>query len=370
VLDGLFTLGAQSIFIDAASYANGGYGPKTPATLTAGTAVGVLLSDPAGLLLADAKPAAGSWVMASTLLAPTVSLFETKGNINVGGATVNGPVNKLNLYTGNLVGVAGQFAPATDNTVHLTIGDPVQVAWTPSQIDVINDGGGTANNGSIGFTSVSAAGVYSTSPQTFDTAALYATNDILLGSQTFVTLNAAVTNVAQIKQIDPSRPVPPTDVNMSKAVMLAAGDVTMAAGSLIVQQNTTGLRTSNGSGYYVTRTLTLGSYGPFPPAIDLFGVFVKPGTTTPITGPAAADANAIFLLGNLVASPYRALYRVNSCVIGELGNCTPTSDGIINIPLDELSRGSLLSRDVVDVEDPTITGAPNEEIWRRPDANQ
>ena len=59
-----------------------------------------------------------------------------------------------------------------------------------------------------------------------------------------------------------------------------------------------------------------------------------------------------------------------SCIIGELGNCTPTSDGMMNIPLDELSRGSLLSRDELDVEDTTITGAPNEEIWRRPDDSQ
>ena len=179
-----------------------------------------------------------------------------------------------------------------------------------------------------------------------------------------------MTDIAQIKQIDPSRPVPVVNANTSQAVLLAGGDITLAAGSLIVQQNTTGLRTSNGTGYYATRTLTLGAYQPYPPAIDLFGVFVKPGTTIPITGPAAADVTQIFLMPDLAGSPYRALYRVNSCVIGELGNCTPTSDGIINIPLDELSRGSLLSRDELDVEDPTITGAPNEEIWRRPDDNQ
>ena len=364
-LDGLFTLGSQSIFVGAVSYANKGYGPNHPATLTAGKAVGLALSDPTGLSLSDPKPDGGSWVMDSTLLAPTVSLFESKGNINVGAATVNGPVTKLNLYTPALVSVTGQFAPATDNTVSVAIGDPAKAVWTPSQIDVINDGGGGPNAGSIGFTSVNAAGVYSTSPKTFDTAALYAVTDILLGDQNFVTANAAVTNIAAIKQIDPSRPVPPTNASTSKAVMLAVGDLTMAAGSLIVQQNTTGLRTSDGTGYYVTRTLTLGAFGPFPPAIDLFGVFVKPGTTIPITGPAAADVNQIFLLPDLVDSPYRALYRVNSCVIGELGNCTPTSDGMIAIPLDELSRGSLLSRDELDLEDPTITGAPNEEIWRR-----
>ena len=142
-----------------------------------------------------------------------------------------------------------------------------------------------------------------------------------------------------------------------------------------MQQNTTGLHTTDGTGYYVTRTLTLTAYGPNPPAIDLFGVFTKPGTTIPITGPAAADVNQVFLpVGpggtSLATSPYRALYRINSCVIGELGNCTPTTDAIVTIPLDQLSRGALLSRDELDVEDPTITGAPNEEIWRRPDDRQ
>src|SRR5258708_28622132 len=122
------------------------------ATLAAGAAVGIDLSDPTGLSLADARPGAGSWVMASTLLAPTASLFETKGNIVVGTATVNSPVTKLNLYTPDVVSVTGMFAPAADNTVNLTIGDPVQAVWTPSQLDVINDGGATGNQGAIGFT--------------------------------------------------------------------------------------------------------------------------------------------------------------------------------------------------------------------------
>jgi hypothetical protein len=369
VLDGLFTLGAQSIYVDAISFANTGYGGDHPASLTAGTGVGMSLADTTGLVLADAKPAAGSWVMASTLAAPTVSLFESKGNIIVGGATVNSPVTKVNLYTSDLVMVTGLLAPATDNTANVTVGDPVQAVWTPSQIDIVNDGGTGPDTGAIGFTSVT-GGVYSTSPRTFSTVSLYAVNDILLGTQAFITANAAVTDIGQIKQIDPSRPVPIAQANMSQAVMLAAGDLTLASGSLIVQQNTSGLRTTNGSGYYVTGTLTLGAYGPFPPAIDLFGVFVKPGTTIPITGPAAADVTQIFLMPDLVGSPYRGLYRVNSCIIGELGNCTPTTDGIINIPLDELSKGSLLSRDELDVEDPTITGAPNEEIWRQPDDNK
>jgi hypothetical protein len=63
----------------------------------------------------------------------------------------------------------------------------------------------------------------------------------------------------------------------------------------------------------------------------------------------------------------RALYRINSCVIGELGNCTPTGNPNLAIPLDQLSHIDLLSREDLDLEDPTVTGEPNEEIWRKPE---
>jgi hypothetical protein len=63
----------------------------------------------------------------------------------------------------------------------------------------------------------------------------------------------------------------------------------------------------------------------------------------------------------------RALYRINSCVIGELGNCTPTGNPNLVLPLDQLAPIDLLSRQDLDLEDPTVTGAPNEEIWRKPE---
>ena len=378
-LDGLFTLGNQSIFIDAVTYANAGYASSPSASLTAGTAIGLALADPTGLFLADDNPNKGSWVKAATLVAPTVTLFESKGPINVGGSKLDSHVATLNLYTADIVRVTGVLAPAADNTVDLTIGTPYPDAasptanvaaskdWTPSVIAVINDAATTDLRGAIGVTSVSATGVYSTTPTTFKSATLYATTNILLGTQAFIDANAKVTDIAGLKQINPVLPLPVSPANSSKAVMLAAGDLALSSGRMIVQQNTTGLRTTEGTGYYVTRTLTLGSYGASPPAIDLFGVFTKPGTTIAITGPSAAVVNQIFLTGSLASSEFRPFYRVNGCVIGELGNCTPTSDGITEIPLDKLSEGSLLSRDEQDVEDPTITGAPNEEIWRRPD---
>ena len=85
-----------------------------------------------------------------------------------------------------------------------------------------------------------------------------------------------------------------------------------------------------------------------------------------LTGPAASLSSRVTVgTGN---PAFRALYRVNSCVIGQQGNCTPTGDPVINIRPDELLADVLPKQvDLQDVEDPTITGAANEEIWRKPE---
>ena len=64
-----------------------------------------------------------------------------------------------------------------------------QSAWTPSQIEVINDGLTAPDHGAIGSQTVSATGVYSSTPRTFHAASLYASNDILLGTQGFILAN-------------------------------------------------------------------------------------------------------------------------------------------------------------------------------------
>jgi hypothetical protein len=116
--------------------------------------------------------------------------------------------------------------------------------------------------------------------------------------------------------------------------------------------------------------LTIDLFGnTAPKALDLFGVFG--GTGTVVTGPAAADTLRIEFGTGVIAilnsAPERALYRINSCVIGELGNCTPTGNPNLVIPLDQLAPIDLLTRQDLDLEDPTVTGAPNEEIWRKPE---
>ena len=103
-LDDLFTLSNQSLFIEAKTFNNAAGSP-----LTAGAAIGIALSDPGGLYLANANPGVGSWVRPATLLAPSVTLFERVGNLNVAAATIGGPINSLNLYAANFVQVTGVF---------------------------------------------------------------------------------------------------------------------------------------------------------------------------------------------------------------------------------------------------------------------
>jgi hypothetical protein len=183
-----------------------------------------------------------------------------------------------------------------------------------------------------------------------------------------------------------------------------------------VQQDTAGLQTSDGITSYITRALTLDGRGTAaPPAIDLFGVFVAASPPTSgaagglITGAAAAASSQISLTATLTASPYRQLYRFNSCVIGgtSCGVTLPTLaalpvqqapldkanpffvdfaadedfslelnfpfsyGGVTNtprpVPFGGMWDDGLASPGEQDIEDPTITGAPNEEIWRRPE---
>jgi predicted aspartyl protease len=431
-LDGLFSLGTQSIFVAGASYANSGYLNETPAVIQAPGAIGISLADPNGLVLANADPA-GSWIYAPSLLAPTVSIFEAGGDLTVGAATIDASVANLNLYANQRVLVTGAFAPSSDSTVALTIGNAAVAGWTPALIEVINDSGppGTTNTGdvgSIGVATLGPTGAY-TNARTFQSVTLYATSDILLGTQAFVSANAAITDPLAQQSINPNTPIPAVGADISNAVLLAAGDVSLSGGALIVQQNTNGLQTNNGVGAYITRSLTLAGYAAADPprAVDLFGAFLSGDTAAGgglITGPAAAASTQISLSANLTSSPYRMLYRFNGCVIGSTTLCSaappvppptlstigvvldPTGQEdppftgsfesypqgfggpldpddprnlglpgsgrggtarIVTGPMFDLWVDGLLAQDAQDIEDPTITGAPNEEIWRKPE---
>ncbi len=138
-----------------------------------------------------------------------------------------------------------------------------------------------------------------------------------------------------------------------------------------MQQNTSGFGPAN-SGLFLTGEGTTADGGLLqigrtdastttPQNVELFLAYKDGGTV--FTGNNVAISDRI----GLDVDPTQ-FYRVNTCVIRQLGNCTPLTNTVINIKPDQLTQGALLREsDLEDVEDPTITGAANEEIWRKPE---
>jgi hypothetical protein len=86
------------------------------------------------------------------------------------------------------------------------------------------------------------------------------------------------------------------------------------------------------------------------------------------------DRNGTLLFGQIVAaSPTVSLggltpnnqYRINGCTIGGAGTCTVLSEKLVDVAIENLIPERLLeAQDAPLLNDPTITGAGNEEIWR------
>jgi hypothetical protein len=64
-------------------------------------------------------------------------------------------------------------------------------------------------------------------------------------------------------------------------------------------------------------------------------------------------------------------YRINGCTIGAPGDCTPLNEKVVEVPLENLIPEQLVRAEEPPLlNDPTITGAGNEEIWRFADPIQ
>jgi hypothetical protein len=172
-------------------------------------------------------------------------------------------------------------------------------------------------------------------------------------------------------------------------VLLVAGSLTLRADNLVANQNTsvagtsfTGmLITGDGVNTAVPPTpLSVGSDGS-PFAVRLGRTDGKTAVSSPQI-PGAIEMfmslklnGAIFTDTQLAISPRfgffqgvgpNQVYRVNSCVIGQQGECTPLNNTLAPLPSTQPTI-QLTQPNQPDVEDLTITGAANEEIWRKPE---
>jgi hypothetical protein len=141
-----------------------------------------------------------------------------------------------------------------------------------------------------------------------------------------------------------------SSVSDTLAVTLAAGDVSLSAGNLILQQDNGGPQppaaAAQGVGSYITRTLSLAGYGEqSPTTIDLYGVFVSTGAgpTGLLSGAAAATSTQVSLAPSLQASAYRTFYRINSCEFGVAGVCGSAASLLQGLPLDPVDQGVTLT---------------------------
>ena len=368
-------------------------------------------SNPAGVAIGDGVTApAGAFVLSNadfgklqagaiTLFAGDTSGTQRGGALLIGKLDVNdATVGALNLFAGSSakVTITGQFAPTKGATPDAPTSTVVRIGakngatggnWTPDSILVENDGGG-AVSGSIGQ-GTNALTNDPTAVRAFQSVQLNAVNNILFGTPDFVAKMAdPATTPDQVAGI--SRLQGPVSGPGGPVLFLTAGSLTMRADGKLIQQDSSGFGVA-----YTGMFLTGAGVDAAVPSQALVagpGTMLTIGRTdgglsagSPSATPAVVelylnlrDPNGAIYSGTNVAlaprigfepgtGPFQ-LYHVNSCVIGEQGVCTPLSNPSTNIRPNDLTAGSLPKGvDLPDVEDSTVTGAANEEIWRKPE---
>ncbi len=291
----------------------------------------------------------------------------TIGALNVDTAKIR---TALELYAGDAaeVRINGAFAPSngTANSTLVRIGAATATGnWTPKGLKVIANTGG-----SIGASTTTNGRDFS-GIRAFGSVELNATGDILMGYQDFIDklLTTSAAEVANaVKAV-----IAPQGAN-GPYMLLTAGSLTLRANGKIAQQDTSSVGSLTRTGIYLTGsatnplTLTLGrtstatdaSTLKLPEFIELYGA-VNNGSTV-LANENVALSNLIVFDNGVTPGQY---YRLNTCVIFQQGNCSPTGGAPnLNIAPDRLTGLNLVDRtNTLGAADPTVASATNEEIW-------
>lgn len=287
------------------------------------------------------------------------------GTLTVRDLTVDpARIPRIALFAnrGQAVRITGAFTPVGENG-ELQIGtSEADSPWAPGQI-VITGALGTAEGDPLaGFTDIAA----------FDSVELHATNDILIGSDRFVELIGDT----PAAEIDIGRSLPlgvAAEGDEIGRLFLVAGNLALTANDRIVQQNTgtPGLQ----GGLYLTGEgveasdpiLSVGR----AQIVDLFGAF-ESGEGVLAFGGAGAFSNRIV---REEGDTTTGRIRINGCILGV--GCTlstPASQFRVQqfrpaAPRAAIDPPVLTPPPPIDEDErqaeTVITGAGNEEIWRR-----
>ena len=271
---------------------------------------------------ANGAPASGLWLdnaeFGQIHATGLVSLYAgpvaatARGDLTILNLDVNPastPQVNFLVGTGHNALVQGLLAPtASGGIIH--VGDNTNGSWKPASILV---------SGTIGSASFN-NGAY-TNVRAFDDVRLFATNDIIIGSQRFIGLiqQASIADI-EIGKNKPSGAA--ATAAEQNRVLVAAGDLELSASGKVVSQNTA--PTSDQSvGLFLTgkpqsTTVTPDLIIDPPQLVDLYGSFVGQGGQ--VVSSFSAGAGVAFSIvdsaGNPTSVPAGAVYRFDSCAIG------------------------------------------------------
>lgn len=285
-------------------------------------------------------------------------------DIEIGDLSINpAQTPRLNIYANpdRAVRIAGVLTSAEGGGV-LNIGmAEANSPWAPGQI-IITGSIGTAEGDAVaGFTEV----------ETFDEVELHATDDILIGSQRFVTLIGDT----PAAQIDIGRALPlgvAAEGDEIGRLFVVAGALTLTANDRIVQQNTGTFGLEGGlylTGEGVEATDPILTVGRAQVA-DLFGAFDSGNGLLAIGGAGAFSNRIVREEGDTSTGRI----RINGCILGVgCALSTPASQFRVQQFRPAAPRAAIdppvLTPPPLDEDEredeAVITGAGNEEIWRR-----
>jgi hypothetical protein len=319
----------------------------------------------------------------------------TRGDLTLQALSIN-PTSTPNVVfdvgSGHTALVQGVVAPSAGGGGILRIGDASDTSWRPTSIQI------TGALGSATF----AGGTYS-NVSAFDEVRLAATQDILMGSQRFITLIQGTA----IGDIDTATGKPagvtPISGEVNK-IFVATGKLEVSAESKVVQQNTSAALGVQPVGVFFTGKSATALVIDPPKLMQLWGAFAGANGQV-VTGSAAGGALSYTVVdssGNPISKPDGAKYSFNSCDVGTT-NCAvvASSSSSFDQTVSEMSSGVLTTRDQLGsvgdadsgaasdakvsatrltnppvllsvapaaaeeiVTDPVVTGAGSEEIWR------
>jgi hypothetical protein len=183
----------------------------------------------------------------------------------------------------------------------------------------------------------------------FDEVRLASRNDILMGSQRFITLiqGAAVGDI----DVAAGRPTGAAALaGEQNRVFVATGKLEVSADNKVVQQNTAPIG-SSAVGLFFTGRFNPALIIDPPKLVDLYGAFAG-ADGKPVTGPAAGGALTFEVVdhtGASIPAPSGASYKFNSCSVGAM-TCSAASavsgDTVLNVVAQQSST-LLVARDAL-----------------------